>query len=200
MSDVRPAGEEAPEDVPPVDPDLVAVLARAERGPRALAVLLGALGLACVVVAVVAPGPARPVSAFFAVLFLGVGAGWFVRMLDTRRHWSRALGTVPVVRWTGTGRGSPEATNRDTVVELSPELVPVPAARFVHTELTSPRALKGPVTVEIFHLEADGRVGGPARFTAQGQVRWAESVRLSDEDRPPRRAPRRLTPSGPSYT
>ncbi|MBD8077877.1 hypothetical protein [Cellulosimicrobium arenosum] len=187
-------GEPPVEDAPLPDPDLERLRRQDERGPLFLVVLLATLGLGSVVVAVLLPGPARPAAAVFAALFLGFGAGWFVRWAGTRRHWRRAVDAVPVVRWTGTGRGSPETTNRATVVELSAELVPVPFARFLHAELVPPRALKGPVTVEIFRLDEDGRGGGPARFSAQGRVRWARTVRLSDEERPPRRAPRRPTP------
>ncbi|MCB7137579.1 hypothetical protein [Cellulosimicrobium marinum] len=182
------------EDAPPHDPDLALIVRSEQRLPRALAVGLGALGCAAAVTAAVVPGAARWAAAFFAVLLLAAAVGAVVALLRVRRRWAPAVGTVPVARWTGTGRGSPETTSRETVVELAAELVPVPAARFLHVALAHPRAVRGPATVEVFRLAPDGRSGGPVRVAWGGRVAWGATAVLSDESRPARRAPRKVTP------
>ncbi|WP_435735851.1 hypothetical protein V5D56_13670 [Cellulosimicrobium sp. PMB13] len=182
------------EDLPPDDPDLAAIRRREERMPRALAVGLGALCGVATAVTLLTSGTARWAAGFFAVLFLLAAAGSLVALGRAHRRWAPAAGAVPVARWTGTGRGSPETSSRVTVVELSRELVPVPSARYAHLELYRPRALRGPVTLEVFRLAPGGRSGGPVRVGCAGRVAWATTLELSDEPRPRRREPRRHTP------
>ncbi|WP_251150929.1 hypothetical protein [Cellulosimicrobium sp. Marseille-Q4280] len=194
-----PTAHEPVEDLPPDDPDLAAIRRREQRMPRALAVGLGAGGVVAAASALLASGAVRWAVAVVAGLLLLAAAGSVVALVGVHRRWAPAVGAVPVARWTGTGRGSPEPSSRVTVVELAGELVPVPTARYAHLELYRPRALRGPVTLEVFRLAPDGRTGGPVRVGCAGRVAWAAALELSDEFRPRRREPRRHTPDLSRY-